>query len=212
MRLRNVPGAREVMIENEYVFTEPEGMKGTWSQVFGNDNPIRIEIGMGKGTFITTLAANNPDINYVGIEKYSSVLLRAVEKQDELQLPNLRFIRMDAEAICEVFGEGEVDRIYLNFSDPWPKDRHAKRRLTSRQFMARYDVILKPDGQVEFKTDNKDLFDFAISELPLAGWKEKAVTYDLHHDPVLNAGNVMTEYEEKFSAKGNPICKYIIYR
>ena len=212
MRLRNVPGAREVMIENEYVFTEPEGMKGTWSQVFGNDNPIRIEIGMGKGTFITTLAANNPDINYVGIEKYSSVLLRAVEKQDELQLPNLRFIRMDAEAICEVFGEGEVDRIYLNFSDPWPKDRHAKRRLTSRQFMARYDVILKPDGQVEFKTDNKDLFDFAISELPLAGWKEKAVTYDLHHDPVLNAGNIMTEYEEKFSAKGNPICKYIIYR
>ena len=160
MRLRNVPGAREVMIENEYVFTEPEGMKGTWSQVFGNDNPIRIEIGMGKGTFITTLAANNPDINYVGIEKYSSVLLRAVAKQDELQLPNLRFIRMDAEAICEVFGEGEVDRIYLNFSDPWPKDRHAKRRLTSRQFMARYDVILKPDGQVEFKTDNKDLFDF----------------------------------------------------
>ena len=157
MRLRNVPGAREVMIENEYVFTEPEGMKGTWSQVFGNDNPIRIEIGMGKGTFITTLAANNPDINYVGIEKYSSVLLRAVEKQDELQLPNLRFIRMDAEAICEVFGEGEVDRIYLNFSDPWPKDRHAKRRLTSRQFMARYDVILKPDGQVEFKTDNKDI-------------------------------------------------------
>ena len=212
MRLRNVPGAREVMIENEYVFTEPDGMKGTWSQVFGNDNPIRIEIGMGKGTFITTLAANNPDINYVGIEKYSSVLLRAVEKQDELQLPNLRFIRMDAEAICEVFGEGEVDRIYLNFSDPWPKDRHAKRRLTSRQFMARYDIILKPDGQVEFKTDNKDLFDFAISELPLAGWKEKAVTYDLHHDPVLNAGNVMTEYEEKFSAKGNPICKYIIYR
>ena len=158
MRLRNVPGAREVMIENEYVFTEPEGMKGTWSQVFGN--PIRIEIGMGKGTFITTLAANNPDINYVGIEKYSSVLLRAVEKQDELQLPNLRFIRMDAEAICEVFGEGEVDRIYLNFSDPWPKDRHAKRRLTSRQFMARYDIILKPDGQVEFKTDNKNLFNF----------------------------------------------------
>ena len=139
------------MIENEYVFTEPEGMKGTWSQVFGNDNPIRIEIGMGKGTFITTLAANNPDINYVGIEKYSSVLLRAVEKQDELQLPNLRFIRMDAEAICEVFGDGEVDRIYLNFSDPWPKDRHAKRRLTSRQFMARYDIILKPDGQVEYK-------------------------------------------------------------
>ena len=110
MRLRNVPGAREVMIENQYVFTEPEGMKGTWKEVFSNDNPIRIEIGMGKGKFISTLAQLNPDINYVGIEKYSSVLLRAVEKQDELQLPNLRFIRMDEEAITEEFGEAEVDR------------------------------------------------------------------------------------------------------
>ena len=116
MRLRNVPGAREVMVENEYVFTEPEGMCGTWKEVFGNDNPIHIEIGMGKGTFITTLAGMNPDINYVGIEKYSSVLLRAVEKQDELQLPNLRFIRMDAENINEVFGVDEVDRIYLKVS------------------------------------------------------------------------------------------------
>ena len=138
MRLRNVPGAREVMVENQYVFTEPEGMKGTWSEVFNNDNPVRIEIGMGKGRFVSTLAQLNPDINYVGIEKYSSVLLRAVEKQDELNLPNLRFIRMDAEAITEVFDRGEVDRIYLNFSDPWPKDRHAKRRLTSRQFFERY--------------------------------------------------------------------------
>ena len=189
MRLRNVPGAREVMIENEYVFTEPEGMKGTWSQVFGNDNPIRIEIGMGKGTFITTLAANNPDINYVGIEKYSSVLLRAVEKQDELQLPNLRFIRMDAEAICEVFGEGEVDRIYLNFSDP-----------------------LKPDGQVEFKTDNKDLFDFSLEEIKEAGWELPVVTFDLHNDSVLNEGNVMTEYETRFSQMGNPICKLVAVR
>ena len=146
MRLRNVPGAREIMIENKYVFTEPEGMKGTWKEVFGNDHPIRIEIGMGKGRFITTLAQQNPDINYVGIEKYSSVLLRAVEKQDELQLENLRFIRMDAEMITEVFGEGEVDRIYLNFSDPWPKDRHAKRRLTSNQFFERYDRILRADG------------------------------------------------------------------
>ena len=205
MRLRNVPGAREVMIENKYVYTEPEGMSGTWAEVFGNNNPVRIEIGMGKGTFITTLAATNPDINYVGIEKYSSVLLRAVEKQDELQLPNLRFIRMDAEAICEVFGENEVDRIYLNFSDPWPKDRHAKRRLTSRQFMARYDVILKPDGQVEFKTDNVDLFDFSLEEIREAGWELPVVTHDLHSDPVLNEGNVMTEYEEKFSQKGQVI-------
>lgn len=212
MRLRNVPGAREVMVENQYVFTEPEGMKGTWSEVFKNNNPVRIEIGMGKGRFISTLAAMNPDINYVGIEKYSSVLLRAVEKQDELQLPNLRFIRMDAEAITEVFDKGEVDRIYLNFSDPWPKDRHAKRRLTSRQFFERYNTILKKDGQVEFKTDNRPLFDFSVEEVGEAGWNLLAVTYDLHNDEKLCEGNVMTEYEERFSQAGNPICKLIANR
>ncbi len=212
MRLRNVPGAREVMVENQYVFTEPEGMKGTWSEVFNNDNPVRIEIGMGKGRFVSTLAQLNPDINYVGIEKYSSVLLRAVEKQDELNLPNLRFIRMDAEAITEVFDKGEVDRIYLNFSDPWPKDRHAKRRLTSRQFFERYNIILKKDGQVEFKTDNRPLFDFSVEEVKEAGWQLRAVTYDLHNDVKLCEGNVMTEYEERFSAAGNPICKLIAVR
>lgn len=212
MRLRNVPGAREVMVENQYVFTEPEGMKGTWSEVFNNDNPVRIEIGMGKGRFVSTLAQLNPDINYVGIEKYSSVLLRAVEKQDELNLPNLRFIRMDAEAITEVFDRGEVDRIYLNFSDPWPKDRHAKRRLTSRQFFERYNIILKKDGQVEFKTDNRPLFDFSVEEVKEAGWQLRAVTYDLHNDVKLCEGNVMTEYEERFSAAGNPICKLIAVR
>ena len=212
MRLRNVPGAREVMVENQYVFTEPEGMKGTWSEVFNNDNPVRIEIGMGKGRFVSKLAQLNPDINYVGIEKYSSVLLRAVEKQDELNLPNLRFIRMDAEAITEVFDRGEVDRIYLNFSDPWPKDRHAKRRLTSRQFFERYNIILKKDGQVEFKTDNRPLFDFSVEEVKEAGWQLRAVTYDLHNDAKLCEGNVMTEYEERFSAAGNPICKLIAVR
>ena len=212
MRLRNVPGAREVMIENKYVFTEPEGMKGTWKDVFGNSNPVHIEIGMGKGVFITTLASQNPDINYVGIEKYSSVLLRAVEKQDELQLPNLRFIRMDAENINEVFGKDEVDRIYLNFSDPWPKDRHAKRRLTSRTFLERYTAILAPEGRIEFKTDNRGLFDFSLEEIPQAGWKIDAYTFDLHHDSAMNQGNIMTEYEEKFSSLGNPICKLIASR
>ena len=212
MRLRNVPGAREVMVENDYVFTEPENVKGTWKDIFGNDNPVHIEIGMGKGRFITTLAADNPDINYIGIEKYSSVLLRAVEKQDELQLPNLRFIRMDAEGICEVFDKDEVDRIYLNFSDPWPKDRHAKRRMTSRQFFARYDNILKKSGRVEFKTDNRDLFDFSVEEVKEAGWNLKAVTYDLHNDASMNEGNVCTEYELKFSEQGNPICKLIADR
>ena len=212
MRLRNVPGARDVMAANEYVFTEPEGMAGTWSQVFGNSNPIHIEIGMGKGRFITTLASMNPDINYVGIEKYSSVLLRAVEKQDELNLPNLRFIRMDAENITSVFGKEEVDRIYLNFSDPWPKDRHAKRRLTSRQFFARYNEILKSTGRVEFKTDNRPLFDFSVEEVNEAGWKLSVCTYDLHNDAKLMEGNVMTEYEERFSSQGNPICKLVAIR
>lgn len=212
MRLRNVPGARDVMDANEYVYTEPEGMAGTWSQVFGNSNPIHIEIGMGKGRFITTLAGMNPDINYVGIEKYSSVLLRAVEKQDELCLPNLRFIRMDAENITSVFGKEEVDRIYLNFSDPWPKDRHAKRRLTSRQFFARYDEILKSNGRVEFKTDNRPLFDFSVEEVNEAGWKLSVCTYDLHNDEKLMEGNVMTEYEERFSSQGNPICKLVAIR
>ena len=212
MRLRNVPGARDVMAANEYVFTEPEGMAGTWSQVFGNSNPVHIEIGMGKGRFITTLAGMNPDINYVGIEKYSSVLLRAVEKQDELCLPNLRFIRMDAENITSVFGKEEVDRIYLNFSDPWPKDRHAKRRLTSRQFFARYNEILKSTGRVEFKTDNRPLFDFSVEEVNEAGWKLSVCTYDLHNDEKLVEGNVMTEYEERFSSQGNPICKLVAIR
>ena len=212
MRLRNVPGARDVMDANEYVYTEPEGMAGTWSQIFGNNNPVHIEIGMGKGRFITTLASMNPDINYVGIEKYSSVLLRAVEKQDELNLPNLRFIRMDAENITSVFGKEEVDRIYLNFSDPWPKDRHAKRRLTSRQFFARYDEILKSTGRVEFKTDNRPLFDFSVEEVNEAGWKLSVCTYDLHNDEKLVEGNVMTEYEERFSSQGNPICKLVAER
>ena len=212
MRLRNVPGAREIMIENEFVFTEPENMAGTWKEVFGNNNPVRIEIGMGKGRFITTLAQMNPDINYIGIEKYSSVLLRAVEKQDELRLSNLRFIRMDAENICDVFAKGEVDRIYLNFSDPWPKDRHAKRRLTSRQYFERYEKILAFDGIVEFKTDNLALFEFSLEEVDAAGWVILAKTYDLHNDPMLNRANVMTEYEEKFSGMGHPIHKLIAMR
>ncbi|MGN0480281.1 MAG: tRNA (guanosine(46)-N7)-methyltransferase TrmB [Lachnospiraceae bacterium] len=212
MRLRNVPGAREVMVESEFVFTEPENMAGTWNEIFGNNNPVHIEIGMGKGRFVTTLARQNPGINYVGIEKYSSVLLRAVEKQNELQLPNLKFIRMDAENIVGVFGPGEVARIYLNFSDPWPKDRHAKRRLTSKEFFARYDVILAKNGQVEFKTDNRNLFDWSVEEIGSTKWKLTAVTYDLHNDDVLNEGNVMTEYEERFSAQGVPINKLIACR
>ena len=211
MRLRNVRGSREAIADSEFTVNEPEKQRGKWRELFGNDNPIYIEVGMGKGKFITTLAQNNPEINYIGIEKYSSVLIRAVEKRRELEIDNLLFIRMDAEDICDVFSEGEVDRIYLNFSDPWPKDRHAKRRLTSRQFMSRYNAILKKDGQVEFKTDNRPLFDFSMEEIPQAGWQITASSYDLHHSDMAQ-GNVMTEYEEKFSAMGNPIHKLIAVR
>ena len=146
------------------------------------------------------------------IEKYSSVLLRGIQKMETDPLPNLYFIRMEAEEITDVFGREEVDRIYLNFSDPWPKDRHAKRRLPSREFLKRYDEILSKDGVIEFKTDNHDLFRFALGELEPAGWRLLQMTEDLHHDEQMLSGNVMTEYEEKFSALGNPIYKYVIAR
>lgn len=218
MRLRNIPGAREEMLVNPFVVQNPQELKGHWKQWFAEEkgmtgaHPLYIEIGMGKGKFLTTLAAQNPNKLYVGIEKYSSVLLRALEKQEELQLPNLCFIRMDAETIGEIFGEQEVDGIYLNFSDPWPKARHAKRRLTSKQFFERYDKILAFDGVVEFKTDNRELFDFSLEQVELAGWVLLAKTYDLHNDPTLSRGNVMTEYEEKFSGQGHPIHKLIAMR
>jgi len=212
MRLRNVTGSREYIAESKYVIHRPEEHKGKWDEVFGNTNPLRVEIGMGKGKFIMQLAKENPEIKDVGIEKYSTVLLRAIQKMEEEELPNLVFIRMDAEDLNQVFAEEEIDRIYLNFSDPWPKDRHAKRRLESREFLARYNQCLKKDGIIEFKTDNRDLFDFAVEEVPEAGWEIVKLSYDLHHDEELMQGNIMTEYEEKFSSMGNPICKYIIYR
>ena len=212
MRLKNVPGSREVIAESRFVIHNPEEKKGKWAEVFGIAAPLHIEIGMGKGRFLMDMAKLHPEVNYVGIEKYSSVLLRAIQKMEEEELPNVRFIRMDAEEITNVFGREEVERIYLNFSDPWPKDRHARRRLPSRQFLARYDEILKKDGTIEFKTDNRLLFDFALEELEPAGWRADVVTFDLHGDEKLVQGNVMTEYEERFSSMGNPICKYIIRR
>ncbi len=206
MRLRNVPGSRETLAASDCCYETPAQLKGRWHEVFGNQNPVRIEIGMGKGRFITQLAFQNPDINYIGIEKYSSVLVRALEKLEEEKPANLRLIRMDAEEIEKIFVPGEVERIYLNFSDPWPKDRHAKRRLTSGAFLKRYEHILRPDGILEFKTDNRMLFDFSLESVKEAGWKLLDYTCDLHHSPMAE-GNVMTEYEEKFSSRGNPICK-----
>ena len=210
MRLRNIAGSRDVIAESEWVIQEPCSQKGKWTKVFGNDHSIRIEIGMGKGKFLHELAKENPEINYIGIEKYSSVLVRALEKMEENPLENLHFIRMDAENIVNVFEKGEVDQIYLNFSDPWPKDRHAKRRLTSRQFLERYHNILKEEGRVIFKTDNRPLFDFSLEEVKEAGWTLEKSTFDLHHSEYVE-GNIMTEYEEKFVAKGNPICMLQIF-
>ena len=212
MRLRNIKGAKDAIAQSPYVVHNPEEYKGRWHEFFSNTNPIHIEIGMGKGKFIMQLAKENPEINFVGIEKYSTVLLRAIQKMEVEELPNLVFIRMDAEDINKVFGKGEVDRIYLNFSDPWPKDRHAKRRLESREFLARYNECLKADGIIEFKTDNRALFDFAVEEVPEVGWEIVNISYDLHADEEMMVGNIMTEYEEKFSSMGNPICKYIIKR
>jgi len=224
MRLRNIKGCREVIAASPFVVAPDENarisfqdscdwpVKGHWQEVFGNDHPLRIEIGMGKGAFLMELARRNPDINYVGIEKYSSVLLRAVQKQEEEQLPNIRLIRMEAEYIADVFGPEEVDRIYLNFSDPWPKASHAGRRLTSSRFLARYEKILKKEGVIEFKTDNQELFDFSLEEIDPKRWELLAVTRDLHKDPQLSRGNIMTEYEQRFSGEGKPICALYLQR
>ena len=212
MRLRHIPGAEQMIEESPYVIHEPKEKKGTWKEIFGNDHPIHIEIGMGKGQFIIEMAKRNPEINYVGIERDSTVLVKALRKREQEELGNLYFMCMDARLLAEVFAPGEVAKIYLNFSDPWPKDRHAGRRLTSPQFMAVYNQFLAADGSVEFKTDNRELFDYSLEAIPEAGWKISASTFDLHHNAEMNEGNVMTEYETKFSAEGKPICKLITVR
>lgn len=205
MRLRNIPKADGVIAASNRCIKSPEALKGTHA------HPLHIEIGMGKGRFITDLAALHPDIHYIGIERYTSVLLRAVEKVDEDILPNLSFLCFDAANITEIFEKNEVDKIYLNFSDPWPKARHANRRLTSPRFLELYHEILNDDGVIEFKTDNRALFDYSVEVINESEtWEMVALTYDLHHDASMNEGNIMTEYEEKFSSIGNPICKYII--
>lgn len=216
MRLRNIPGSQERILDDKYTIqtdgTDGADYQGKWAKEhFHNDHPIHIEVGMGKGQFILEMARQNPDINYIGIEKYSSVLVRALDKRPELESDNLLFLRMDAEDIGQYFAKNEVEKIYLNFSDPWPKDRHAKRRLTSRQFLQRYDKILAADGMIQFKTDNRALFDFSIEEIKEAGWILDECTFHLHENgPASN--NVMTEYEEKFYKMGNPICRLVCHR
>lgn len=206
MRLKNVKGANEIIIKGLYYVEDPYINKGNWNKVFNNDNPIYIEIGIGKGKFIVENAIKYPNINFIGIEKYDSVLVRAIQKSNELELNNLKLVRMDAKRIEEVF-DHEIDRIYLNFSDPWPKDRHYKRRLTSYVFLDKYEHIFKNNKYIIMKTDNIDLFNFSLESLTNHGYNIEFMTNDLHS--LNDADNIMTEYEEKFSNKGIKINKLI---
>jgi len=174
---------------------------------FAGGNPLHIEIGCGKGRFITQTALQNPDIRYIAIEKVSNVIVLAMEKAKEAQLDNLRFMRGNFQDLAESFPDNSVDRIYLNFSDPWPKKGYAKRRLTHGGFLEIYKRILKENGEICFKTDNRELFDFSLESFPENGFSLFEVTYDLHNSDF--TGNIMTEYEERFSAQGFPICRLV---
>ena len=202
MRLRHIQGAEETIASSPFVIQEPEQHRGTWNQVFGGSHPLEIEVGMGKGRFIMEKASANPDINYIGIERYSSVLLRGLQKRSEMDLENIYFMCIDAKDMAEIFAPGEVDRIYINFCDPWPSKRHAKRRLTHGNFLKLYRQVLKMGGQIHFKTDNQPLFEFSVGELPQFGFELSEVTRNLHENgPV----GVMTDYEAKFHELGQPI-------
>lgn len=213
MRLRNIKGSEEKIKISPYVIHKPWEHKGEWKKLFKNDNSIVVEIGMGKGKFLREQAINFPNINYIGIEKFSSVLIRALEKRQELEADNLFFLHLDAQEIENIFGKEEVDKIYLNFSDPWPKGRHIKRRLTSLNFLQKYKQILKKNGTLSFKTDNRELFDFSTEEVQKAGWRIDILTYDLHNSQF--AGQIveekfLTEYEERFIKEEKPICFFLI--
>lgn len=198
MRLKNIKGASEKILKGKYFINNPSEYKGKWNKLFNNNNPIYIEIGMGKGKFIIKNAIENPNINYIGIEMYDSVILRAVEKTNDLELNNLYLIRMDARLINDIFNK-EIDLIYLNFSDPWPKERHAKRRLTSPIFLERYDSIFKNSKHIIMKTDNKDLFNYSVESLKEYGYNINDISYDLHKD---KNNIITTEYEDKFTNMG----------
>ena len=214
MRMRRKKN-RDSRFENclEYVAQTPEENKGKWRELFNkSDNAtLHVEIGCGKGGFITELAKRNPDTCYVAMEKCLDALILALEKIKAQDIKNVICICGDAENLTEIFDENEADRIYLNFSDPWKKARQAKRRLTHRRFLEKYKLILKPEGEIHFKTDNRPLFDFSLEEFAETGVKVSELTFDLHNSEY-NEGNIMTEYEATFSAKGFPInrcvCKF----
>lgn len=204
MRLRNKPWAQE-KIDNhpQIVVSNPEAIKGNWMGAFEKTRPLHIEVGSGKGRFITGMAKANPDINYIGIEVYKSVLVAALDLAIEADLPNLKLLNVNANDLEKFFDKNEVDRIYLNFSDPWPKIRHEKRRLTYKGYLKMYESIMKKDGEIHFKTDNQGLFEYSLMSFSAYGMLLKYISLDLHKSSF--EGNIMTEYEQKFSEKGNRI-------
>ena len=204
MRLKGVKGAKEKVESSPYLILNPLEYKGKYQKLFNNNNPIYIEIGMGKGNFIIENAKKYPDINFIGIEKYDSVIVRAIEKLEQLELPNLRLIRIDANNIVDVFDK-EIDLIYLNFSDPWPKARHEKRRLSSHEFLKKYDSIFKNKKNIIMKTDNRKLFEFSVMSYTSYGYSINEISLDLYKDDISN--NIPTEYEMKFNELGFPIYK-----
>ena len=201
MRLKNIKGAKEQIEKSNYIIKTPEKYKGNYKKIFKNKSEIHIEIGMGKGNFIIEMAKKHPEINFIGIEMFDSVILRAVQKLENENLPNLRLIRFDATNIEEIF-KNEINTIYLNFSDPWPKNRHEHRRLTSERFLKRYDSIFKEKKHIIQKTDNRKLFEFSLISFINYGYKIKDISLDLHKD---EKDNVETEYEKKFVSLGMPI-------
>ncbi len=205
VRQRNVKNKKEIINSSKYIILNPKEYLGKWKSLFNNSNPIYIEIGMGKGDFILENAKRYPDINFIGIEKYDSIIALAIKKIEVLDIPNLKLIRMDALEINEVFSH-EIDKVFLNFSDPWPKPRHAKRRLTSEVFLEKYDNIFKKDKIIEMKTDNRNLFEYSLVSFTNYGYIISEISLDLHHSDYPD--NIMTEYERKFSLKNN--CIYFV--
>lgn len=204
MRMRKKKNCGERMEKCAAVWIrEPEKCRGRWREIFGNDHPIHIEIGCGKGSFITGMAKLYPEINFVAVEKVEDVIVMAMEKAIAADLQNVRFTDMDAERLEEFFDYGEAERIYLNFSDPWKKNKQAKRRLTHKRFLDRYRKVLKPGDQIWFKTDNCRLFEFSLNSFCDENFKLSNITLDLHHSGF--EGNVMTEYETRFTELGQPI-------
>ncbi|WP_040207593.1 tRNA (guanosine(46)-N7)-methyltransferase TrmB [Neobacillus jeddahensis] len=204
MRLRNKPWAKERIEQHpQYIVANPEQHKGNWAEVFDNNHPIHIEVGTGKGQFITEMAKANPDINYMGIEIYDSVIVAALDRLIEADLPNLRLLNVNAADLAKYFTKNDIDRVYLNFSDPWPKTRHEKRRLTYKDFLKLYEDILVDGGEIHFKTDNQGLFEYSLMSFSAYGLLLKYVSLDFHKSDY--EGNIMTEYEQKFSEMGNRI-------